>query len=185
MAKGKFHDWLTRDGLLQIEGWARLGLTDEQISKNIGISRSTFNEWKRKYTDISDSLKKGRGPLVFEIENALVKKALGYVDTESIVTEEKMVDGQIVELKKTVKRKYPPDTGSAIFLLKNKRPDLFQDKPKTTADKRAVELENTIRELKAQLLQNELQNENPEISKVDELLAKLDMEAGLGADDVE
>lgn len=183
MAKGKFHDWLTPDGLLQIEGWARLGLTDEQIAKNIGISRSTFNEWKKKFKDISDSLKKGRGPLVFEIENALVKKALGYVDTESIVTEEKIVDGKVVELKKTVKRKYPPDTGSAIFILKNKRPDLFQDKPKAPEDKRAVELENEIRKLKAQLLENELQNESPEISKVDELIAKIDIEAGLEAGD--
>ena len=29
-----------------IQGWARNGLTDEQIAGNMGISRSTLNEWK-------------------------------------------------------------------------------------------------------------------------------------------
>ena len=43
MAKGKFQEWLTPEGLLKIEGWARDGLIDEQIAKNMGISRSTLN----------------------------------------------------------------------------------------------------------------------------------------------
>lgn len=29
MAKGKYEHWLTPEGLLKIEGWARDGLTDE------------------------------------------------------------------------------------------------------------------------------------------------------------
>ena len=37
MAKGKFVQWLTREGLLKIQGWARDGLTDEQVAKNMGI----------------------------------------------------------------------------------------------------------------------------------------------------
>lgn len=60
MAKGKFQEWLTPEGLLKIEGWARDGLIDEQIAKNMGISRSTLNVWKTKYPDISDALKKER-----------------------------------------------------------------------------------------------------------------------------
>ena len=49
MAKGKYQEWLEPEKLILIEGWARDGLTDEQIAKNIGISRSTLNEWKNKY----------------------------------------------------------------------------------------------------------------------------------------
>ena len=58
MAKGKYEYWLTPEGLLELEGWARDGLTDEQIAYNIGISRSTLNSWKDKYQDISDTLKR-------------------------------------------------------------------------------------------------------------------------------
>ena len=42
MAKGKYKEWLEPEGLLKIEGWARDGLTDEQISQNIGINPATL-----------------------------------------------------------------------------------------------------------------------------------------------
>ena len=35
MAKGKYEYWLTQEGLLELEGWARDGLTDEQIAYNM------------------------------------------------------------------------------------------------------------------------------------------------------
>lgn len=44
----KYEKWLTPDGLVRIGGWARDGLTDEQIAHNMGISRSTLNAWKKK-----------------------------------------------------------------------------------------------------------------------------------------
>ena len=39
MAKGKYEYWLTPEGLIKLEGWARDGLTDEQIAVNIGVNR--------------------------------------------------------------------------------------------------------------------------------------------------
>ena len=60
MAKGKYEYWLTPEGLLKLEGWARDGLTDEQIAQNIRISRETLYAWKKKYPDISDALKRGK-----------------------------------------------------------------------------------------------------------------------------
>jgi hypothetical protein len=38
VAKGKYQERITEEGLLQLEGWALDGLTDEQIAHNIGIS---------------------------------------------------------------------------------------------------------------------------------------------------
>ena len=71
MAKGKYEQWLTEEGLLQLEAWARNGLTDEQIAANMGITRSTLNEWKKKYSDISDTLKRGKDIVDIQVENAL------------------------------------------------------------------------------------------------------------------
>lgn len=88
MAKPKYEAWLTEEGLLQIEGWARTGLTDEQIAQNIGISRKTLADWKNKYGDISDTLKKGKEVVDIQVENALLKRALGYDYLE--VTKERM-----------------------------------------------------------------------------------------------
>ncbi|WP_404335836.1 helix-turn-helix domain-containing protein [Planococcus rifietoensis] len=78
MAKGKYLEWITEEGLALLSGWARDGLTDEQIAHNIGISRSTLNEWKKRYPDISDTLKRGKEVVDRIIENAMIKNATGY-----------------------------------------------------------------------------------------------------------
>lgn len=57
---GKYKYWISKEGLLLLEGWARDGLSDVQIASNMNISRSTLNEWKKKYSDISDTLKKAK-----------------------------------------------------------------------------------------------------------------------------
>ena len=88
--KGKYERWLTKEGLLLLSGWARDGLTDEQIASNMGISRSTLNEWKNKFSDISDTLKINKEIADYEVENALRKRALGYEYTE--VTKERIID---------------------------------------------------------------------------------------------
>lgn len=41
MAKGKYQKWLEPESLILLEGWARDGLTDKQIAKNIGILANT------------------------------------------------------------------------------------------------------------------------------------------------
>lgn len=125
MAKGKYVDWLTPEGLLKIEGWARDGLTDEQIAKNIGISRSTLNVWKDRYSDISDALKKGKDIIDRQVENALLKRALGYEYEE---VKEKFEDGVITE-RTVMKKEVVPDTTAQIFWLKNRKPDKWRDKP--------------------------------------------------------
>lgn len=99
MAKGKYEYWLTEEGLLVLEGWARDGLTDEQIASNIGIGYSTLQTWKGKYQDIQDSLKKGKEVVDYAVENALLKNALR------------------------------GDTTAQIYWLKNRRPDKWRDKP--------------------------------------------------------
>ena len=78
MAKGKYIDWIEPEGLLKLEGWARDGLVDEQIAQNIGIAASTLYEWKKQYPEISEALKKGKEVVDRQVENALLKRALGY-----------------------------------------------------------------------------------------------------------
>lgn len=125
MAKGKYADWLTPEGLLKIEGWARDGLTDEQIAKNIGISRSTLNVWKDRYSDISDALKRGKDVIDRQVENALLRRALGYEYEE---VKEKFEYGVITE-RTVTKKEVVPDTTAQIFWLKNRKPDKWRDKP--------------------------------------------------------
>ena len=78
MAKGKYQEWIADEGLLLIEGWARDGLTDEQIAHNMGIGIRTLYVWKDKYPQILQALKRGKEVVDRQVENALLKRALGY-----------------------------------------------------------------------------------------------------------
>ncbi len=126
MAKGKYQEWLEPEGLLKIEGWARDGLTDEQIADNIGISRSTLNSWKDKYSDISDTLKRGKEVVDRQVENALLKRALGYEYTET--TREYIPELDEMKTTKKVTKRVAPDITAQIFWLKNRKPDKWRDK---------------------------------------------------------
>lgn len=130
MAKGKYERWLTSDGLLLLEAWARDGLTDEQIAHNMGIRRSTLADWKNKFSDISDALKKGKEVVDVEVENALLKRALGYEYTEEKVEVETLRDGTVIGRKVVQTAKHAsPDTTAQIFWLKNRKPAAWRDKP--------------------------------------------------------
>lgn len=126
MAKRKYEYWLTPEGLIKLEGWARDGLTDEQIAKNIGINRDTLYRWKKAYPDFSDALKRGKEVIDRQVENALLKRALGYTYDE--VTFE---DG--VEVK-CVRKQVVPDTTAQIFWLKNRKPEDWRDKREIIKD---------------------------------------------------
>jgi len=110
VAKGKYQYWLTEDGLLLLNAWARDGLTDEQIAHNVGITAKTLYEWKLKFSGISESLKKGKEIVDYEVENALLKKAKS---------------GDVV---------------AQIFWLKNRRAKQWRDKPEDRADSAGVQI---------------------------------------------
>lgn len=134
MAKGKYESWLEPDGLTLLEGWARDGLTDEQIACNVGIGVRTLYEWKEKYPQILQALKKGKEVVDYQVENALLKRALGYEYQETRV--EKSDDGtKIIQTLKHI----PADTTAQIFWLKNRRPDKWRDKPKEEQSGHIVE----------------------------------------------
>ena len=132
--KGVWDEWLTDDGLLQIQGWARDGLTEEQIAHNMGIGLTTLKDWKGKFPSILTAIKKGKAPVDIEVENALLKRAMGYnydeVIKELVPTGRIGDDGKPIYKQhvKTVTKHMPPDTTAQIFWLKNRRPGKWRDK---------------------------------------------------------
>lgn len=124
----KYKDWLNNEALEQLEEWATNGLTDEQISKNINISKSTYYLWKDKYIEFSDAIKRGQKFSNYEVENALYKRALGYQVEEEIKIKTKYKDGsEVIEIKKH-KKHIAGDVGAQIFWLKNRKPKKWKDK---------------------------------------------------------
>lgn len=114
----KYTYWLTEEGLALIEGWARDGLTEEQIAFNIGIRRETLYDWKRKFSNISNTLKKGKEVVDRQVENALLKKALGFTYTERtakvVDRDQEVVSTERREFENRYKLDNPEATGQEI-----------------------------------------------------------------------
>lgn len=140
---------MTDDGLLRLEGWARDGLSDEQIAKNVGINPATLYKWIDKYGEIGKAIKKGKAPVDYEVENALLKRALGYDYEEKTTEIEEVPTGKydavgnpIMKTKrhiKTVTRHVPGDPAAQIFWLKNRKPEQWRDKPEAPVSTDAIE----------------------------------------------
>ena len=130
MASGKYQQWLEPDGLSLLEGWARDGLTDEQIAHNMGIATGTLYAWKKAHGEISEALKKGKEVVDIEVENALLKRAMGC----DYIEERVEVNGDGKRKVTQTTKHIPGDTTAQIFWLKNRRADRWRDKPTPTAE---------------------------------------------------
>ena len=118
VAKGKYEQWLTKESLLLLEGWARDELTDEQIARKAGVKRQTLCQWKKDHPDISDTLKRGKEVVDYQVENALLENAKS---------------GNVT---------------AQIFWLKNRRPDKWRDKRDDTSKATDDKVSNLLSAMK-------------------------------------
>lgn len=168
MSLPKYKEWQQEDKLILITGWARKGLTDEQISKNMGVAYSTLREWKKKFSAIEAALKKGKEVVDFEVEGALYKRAMGYeVEEEKTYIQE--VDGKITKRKEIIKKHIPGETAAQIFWLKNRNPEEWKDRPKSGEEYKRLQLENKKLEAETEKLKAEINRLNGTGEEIEDL----------------
>lgn len=134
----RWDPWITEDGLTKIQGWARDGLIDKQIAHNMGVSPTTIREWKKRFPEIAEALRKGKEVVDREVENALLKSALGFMQKIRKPVKIKEVEydpkngRKIRESEKWVQVEeeifVPPQVTAQIFWLKNRKPDEWREK---------------------------------------------------------
>ena len=132
--KGKFEEWLTDDGLLRLQGWARDGLTNIQIAANMCVAERTFTEWVARFPAISAALKKGKEPVDTQVENALLKRALGYDYEETITEVEEYPGGKTKRHVRKVTKHVPADVTAQIYWLKCRKPKQWREKVEATVN---------------------------------------------------
>ena len=134
----KYDEWLTDEGLLRIQGWARDGLTDKDIAKNMRIGLSTIKEWKNKFPQIREALRIGKDAADRVVENALYKSATGYKEKVRRPVKVRLVDYDPETGKKIRETEtwqaveeeivIPANVTAQIFWLKNRKPVQWRDK---------------------------------------------------------
>ena len=109
MARSKWEE--VKEKLVLVEGWARDGLTNEQIAEKLGINPDTLYQYQKKYPEFSETLKKGKEIVDFQVENALLKNALA---------------GNVT---------------AQIYWLNNRKPKQWKNKRETSTAERSLEKE--------------------------------------------
>ena len=90
-------------------------MTEKQIAETLGVAYSSFCEYKNKYPELLESLKKGRETLVLELRSTLIRKAKGFNYSEKKIIRE---NGVVVREEEYQKASLP-DVAALNLLLKN------------------------------------------------------------------
>lgn len=133
MAKGRPSRWdelEMDDKLILVEGWAKDGDTDKTIAEKLSVSEVTLNKWKKEKPLFVEALKNGKEIIDRHVENALLKRAMGYKYDE--ITREPVTDPDtgkdVLAVSKVITKQVAPDVTAQIFWLKNRKPKEWRDK---------------------------------------------------------
>lgn len=127
MAKSKWPQ--VQEKLLLVKAWARDGLTDVNIAKNLGISQDTLYVYKKEHAEFSEALRAGKEVADVIMENAAYNRGVGY-DVDEVTTEITLgANGKELSRKvKKIKKHIPGDPGTQQWWLQNRKPDTWRQR---------------------------------------------------------
>jgi transposase-like protein len=119
-----------------------LGATDKEMAGFFEVSEQTLNSWKKNFPDFLESLRAGKTKADAEVANKLYDRAIGASWIEDVAFKVKNIEyaengKKIRETEKievvAVRRAAPPDTNACSLWLRNRRRDLWTEKPEPQA----------------------------------------------------
>lgn len=134
----KYEEWITEEGLIKLQGYARDGMVDRELAEAMGISRTTLNKWKAKFPQMAAVLRCGKEVADRKVENSLFEKCTGKTVTlkkpmkikrteydpktgKKISEHEEIVEADTEEY-------IPADTKAITFWLINRKPEAWRNK---------------------------------------------------------
>lgn len=141
---GKVDFWLTPEGLILLRAKSRDSLTRGELAQKLGVLPGTLALWEKKYPEIEEALRQGREITDVRVENAILKKALGF-ETKEV---KKVVKADGAEEVTTVYKSVPPDVSAASVWLKNRCPQKWREKP--SEENSLAKVDKILEEINAQ-----------------------------------
>ena len=143
-------DIISKECLILIEGWRRDGIDILTICDRLGISFPTFKKIRNQYPEVENALRRGRASINYEVENALLKAAIGYTRT-SVKTyienkPDKNGNRQVRMEKEEVE--VGPNPTACIAWLNNKKPEEW----KRNRDNFMLEADEKFKDIKIQII---------------------------------
>lgn len=133
----KYEEWITEEGLIRLQGYARDGMVDREIAAAVGVSRTTLNKWKAKFPQMAAVLKCGKEVADRKVENSLFEKCTGKTvvlrkpfkvkHTEYDKSGKKVSEREEIEYAEQ-EEYIPADTKAITFWLINRKPETWKNK---------------------------------------------------------
>ena len=120
---------------------SRMGNSEEEIARQLGVSYSTFREYKKKHPELVEALREGAEDANGAVINSLFKRALGYnaritkafkLKKPIIRDGKKIAEEEVIELAEEESH-IPADTKAVIFWLTNRQPGKWRANPDLNA----------------------------------------------------
>lgn len=121
--KDRMNFYLSEDGITLVKGWRREGIAIDEIAlKYIGIGTTTMTRWRQKSKEFNDALRVSQDINNAQVEEALLKRALGYEYDEDTW---ELIEGTLRKTK-TVRKHVSPDVKACLSWLFSRRPDRWR-----------------------------------------------------------
>ncbi len=130
----------------EIKEMLEKGLTEREIAKALHVAYSTYNKYKAEMPEFAELVKsKDMAPLISDLENALIRKALGFEYNETKRYIKKDAEGQPSVVYTEINTKYQPPSETAIFGALNRfDPNYKKDKAYYELKRQELELKKAI-----------------------------------------
>jgi hypothetical protein len=103
---------------------ALLGATDQDLAAAFAVTERTLTRWQKSHPDFLASIRSGKDEADAKVAECLFKRATGYDKPDTHFSTFK---GEVIATPCT--KHYPPEVAAMVFWLKNRKPQLFRDKP--------------------------------------------------------
>lgn len=116
------------DNLEQIKQWKKFGATDEQIFRQLGISKTTWYKYINENPDFANALKTGTEAFVLELKGDLARQAVKHtLETKKQYIKKDMETGHETKYTEITSREIDGNVAAAHLLLKNLDKDNWKE----------------------------------------------------------
>lgn len=122
------------------------GASEEQVAVSLGISYSSFNNYKSQYEELAELCKQPRVKLVDDLRSALIKKALGMKIERKKTYIKKDADGREAKYTEIMVDELPPDTTAIFGALNLYDCDYVRDRKQYELKQQELELRKMLAE---------------------------------------
>lgn len=145
MGRKTKYDDCVKPYLKQIEEWQKVGATVEKMCEALGISKTSWCEYIKKYPEFANALKKGRAEFCLDLRGELAKLCTKHtLETKKQYIKVDIETGFKTQYTEITTKEVDADKGAIHMLLKNLDPEWYDDPKFYDLKKQEAELRAEI-----------------------------------------